>query len=182
MPLFGGGAEREARRRAAAYVRGLWDEPADTDAEWLAATATGGDIDHARWELRYARRALGLLVAQRDALDDRTASLVARALAEAMETDPGVAVDAQELAARQFNDRLTAYRDALNARSAEPVGTRLGRVLLVFSGSVRAARGPALGTAGELLARYLDASNAALRRHFGQAELPEDQPPSAIVR
>lgn len=182
MPLFGAGREaRDARRQATRYVAGLWAEPDEGDVRWLAETATAGDHDHARWELRYARRALGLLVAQRDALDDRTGSLVARALDEAMAGDLAVAVDAQELAARQFNDRLTAYRDAMVARSAEATSVRLGRVLLVFAGSVRAARGPALVPAGQLLARYLHEANETLRAAFGTAALPEDEPPSALA-
>ncbi len=183
MPsLFGGGAARDGRQKAAAYARAIWADPAEPDVEWLASAATAGDMDHARWELRYARRALGLLAAQRDAMDDRTGSLVARAVTEAMAMDPAVAVSAAALAERQFNDRLTAYRDALQQRSRESVGTRLGRVLLVFAGSVRAARGAGLQPAGELLGRYLDEANAALRQAFGAVELPEDQPPSAIDR
>src|SRR5688500_17899154 len=74
---------REARahaRRVRSYVATVRAEPADDDARWLAAAAAGGDVDHARWELRYARRALGLLAAQRDALDDRTPSAIAREL------------------------------------------------------------------------------------------------------
>lgn len=194
MPLFGGRGEpgaprptgasvggRELLRRASGYVAGRWAEPDEADVAWLAATATGGDADHARWELRYARRAVALLAAERDALDDRTPSLVARAIDEAMAADPAVAVDAQGLAARQFNDRLAAYRDALAARSAESPGTRLGRVLLVFAGSVRAARGAGLVRAGEILARELDEANSALQAAFGTAELPEDEPPSAVV-
>ena len=182
MGLFGAGsARREARQRAAGFVRALWAEPDDADVEWLAATATGGDLDHARWELRYARRALGLLVAQRDAVDDRTPSLVARALAEALATDPGVAADALPLAERQFNDRLASYRDALSARSAEPVGVRLGRVLLVFAGSVRAARGAGLAQGAAVLDRFHDEAHAALRAAFGAVELPEDEPPSVAA-
>jgi hypothetical protein len=74
-------AERDLRRRATACARALAREPAEEDVHWLAAHGTAGDLDHARWELRYARRALGLIAAQRDALDDRTASAVAHALA-----------------------------------------------------------------------------------------------------
>lgn len=180
MALFGGSAAREGRERGAEFVRALWVEPSEEEVAWLAATATGGDVDHARWELRYARRALGLLVAQRDALDDRTGSLVARALGEAMAADPAVAVEMIPLAERQFNDRLAAYRDALRQRSAEPVGARLGRVLLVFAGSVRAARSGGLAHAGEILARYLDDANGALRALFGTAELPEHTRPSEL--
>jgi hypothetical protein len=187
MAPFGGGygsgqgaGERDGRRRAAGFVSALWAEPADADVAWLAGAATGGDLDHARWELRYARRALGLLVAQRDALDDRTGSLVAGEVGQALTRDPAVAVDMVPLAERQFNDRLAAYRDALRQRSAEPVGARLGRVLLVFAGSVRAARGAGLQQAGEILARYLEETNALLRARFGEVDLPDDVRPSEL--
>ena len=63
-------ADRERRRRAAAFVRTLHQEPDPSDVAWLARFITAGDSDHAAWELRYARRALGFLVAQRDAPDD----------------------------------------------------------------------------------------------------------------
>ncbi len=76
--------ERLLRQRAAAYVRTLSGEPEAADVDGLARDVTRGDVDHARWELRYARRALGLLVAGRDALDDRTASVVARELAASL--------------------------------------------------------------------------------------------------
>ena len=64
--------DREQRRRATTYVSALFAEPSEADVEWLSLHGTDCDTDHARWELRYARRALGLLGAQRDALDDRT--------------------------------------------------------------------------------------------------------------
>ena len=176
-----GARGRDARQAAAAYVREAFAEPAAEEVAWLAATATAGDADHAAWELRYARRAVGLLVAQTNALDDRTPSLVARALDAAMAADPLVAADLGELATRQFNERLSAYRDALDARSAESRGVRLGRVLLVFAGSVRAARGPGLLEAGAVCERMLAECAAALAQQFGEAQLPEDQPPSAVV-
>jgi len=177
--LFGGRA-RGGRPAAAAYVQAAFAEPPAEDVRWLAALATGGDEDHAAWELRYARRAVALLLAQRDALDDRTGSLVARALDEAMAADPYVATDLAGLAVRQFNERLAAYRDALDARSAEPGAVRLGRVLLVFAGSVRAARGAGLAEAGAVCDRYLAELGSALAAAFGEAALPDDRPPSAL--
>src|SRR5688572_3846818 len=107
---------RQLQRKAAQFVDEVTNEPAAPDVSWLAQIATRGDEDHARWELRYARRAIGLLIAQRDALDDRTSSLVARALTEAFEKDEQIDRDRRELAERQFNQRLSAYRDALGAR------------------------------------------------------------------
>src|SRR6185437_12094853 len=74
VPLFARWrAERDLERRATTFVQTLFVEPGSADVEWLARVATRGDLDHARWELRYARRALGLIAAQRDARDDRTA-------------------------------------------------------------------------------------------------------------
>src|SRR5690349_14578707 len=104
MPLFARWrADRELQRKAAAYVAVLFQEPESSDVEWLAVAATRGDVDHARWELRYARRALGLIAAQRDALDDRTASLVAKEIAEAFDRDRNIAAGMVETAERQFN-------------------------------------------------------------------------------
>ena len=171
--------ERAFRRRAAAFVGVLEREPDEADVRWLAEHGTRGDVDHARWELRYARRAIGLLVAERDALDDRTASVVAGALGDALDRDRNVAAGKRPVARQQLNDRLRVYGDALKQR--EPgltSGERLGRVLLRFAGAEgdRAA----VARAGELIAGYMSAANEALRREFGDASLPEDVPPSAV--
>src|SRR5947199_9634982 len=118
MPLFARWrAERDLARKAAAYVAAIFRDPDPTDVEWLATTATRGDTDHAQWELRYARRALGLIAAQRDALDDRTASIVARELSEAVSRDSRIAAGMTETAERQFNARLSAYRTGLAAKA-----------------------------------------------------------------
>src|SRR5205085_3770546 len=108
-------------------------EPSDADVEWLARSATKGDADHARWELRYARRALGLIVAQRDALDDQTGSAVARQLSDALARDNNVDAAKLEVADRQFNARISAYRDGLDSKaSGVPVVVRLGQTLFAF--------------------------------------------------
>ena len=91
-------SERESQRKAERFVERLLAEPGDVDVRWLAQTATHGDTDHARWELRYARRSLGLLSAQRDALDDRTASIAARAISEAFTRDRNIAAGMLETA------------------------------------------------------------------------------------
>ncbi len=174
--------QRQWRRRAASFLRSLQQEPAASDVEWLARHGTAGDADHARWELRYARRALGLLTAQRDALDDRTPSLIARELTHSFATDPNIAADRRVIAERQFNDRLRAYADALERRDAspmEPTRARLGRALLAFAGNTAQDERHTV-RAGDLLAGYLLEANEALRREFGSASLPEDVPPSAL--
>ncbi|HVZ77732.1 MAG TPA: hypothetical protein VG818_07105 [Gemmatimonadaceae bacterium] len=183
MPIFGAWrAERQLQERADRYVAALLGEPAAADVDWLAATATRGDRDHAAWELRYARRALGLVTAQRDALDDRTGAVVAHTLTAAFERDPHIDPDRVELAQRQFNDRLGAYRDAIGARVTAATPERLGRTLLAFSGGSFRDRDAGVIRAGELLSQYLLSANESLRQAFGQASLPENVPPSALLK
>jgi hypothetical protein len=148
---------------------------------WLAEAGTNGDLDHARWELRYARRALALVTAQRDALDDRTASEVARALDDAMATDEGVAPDRRRIVVHQLNARLRAYADALGRREAPGSGYHLGAALLEFAGRIEPGSDEQIARAGDIASRYLAEANAALRDCYGAAELPEDIAPSAIV-
>ena len=170
---------RALRARAAAYVATLALEPATDDVQWLAAVGTGGDADHARWELRYARRALGLLSAQRDALDDRTASAVARELGAALARDPHIAPGKIGVAERQLNARLQGYAAALVNREGAGTGWHLGRTLLRFAGRNDAVPADAVARGGDLLARYLAEANLALRDQFGAATLPDDIAPSA---
>src|SRR5688500_2689621 len=171
---------REARahaRRVRSYVATVRAEPADDDARWLAAAAAGGDVDHARWELRYARRALGLLAAQRDALDDRTPSAIARELTASLAREPLVDAAKLAIAERQFNQRLRAYADVLAERAiGEPTAARLGRALIGFAGSGRSGQPDDVSRAGSLMSQYLGESSAALERTFGAAVLPEHVP------
>lgn len=173
--------EREFQRKAERFVEHLLLEPSDDDVRWLAQAATHGDTDHARWELRYARRSLGLITAERDALDDRTGSLVARALADATARDPLVAPEMHEIAERQFNARLSAYRDALTARAGAATGARLGQTLFAFAGGSFRQVDDHIVRGGELLGEYLAGANAVLRETFGKASLPENVPPSTLV-
>ncbi|MEK7402831.1 MAG: hypothetical protein AABZ80_10815 [Gemmatimonadota bacterium] len=171
---------RELQRKAAEFVADLLREPAPEDVNWLATVATKGDEDHARWELRYARRAIGLLVAQRDALDDRTASSVAQALTSAFETDDHIDRDRFGLVERQFNARLSAYRDALGARGTD-ASTRLGQTLLAFSGGSFRDVDDKVRRAADTVAAFEREANDALRSAFGAAVLPEYVPPSAAA-
>lgn len=183
MPIFGRWrAERQLQDRAERFVTGLLAEPAADDVAWLSGAATRGDDDHAAWELRYARRALGLVTAQRDALDDRTGAVVAHAMAAAFERDSRIGRDRLELAQGQFNARLSAYRDALGAHVSAATPARLGRTLLAFAGGSFREVDANVARAGALLSRYLDEGNDALRAVFGTASLPEHVPPSAIDR
>lgn len=181
MPLFARWrAERDLQRKAAAFVDALFREPNEDDVTWLAAAAARGDVDHARWELRYARRALGLVTAQRDALDDRTASIVARVMSESLRRDSHIAAEMAETAERQFNARLSAYRDGLAAKGGVPTQVRMGQTLFAFAGGSFTRQDENILRAGELLETYLAEANDALRSSFGTAALPEAIPPSAI--
>ena len=175
-------SEWRIRRGLAIYVAALMSDPEPVDVAWLAVAACDGDADRAAWELRYARRAMGLVVAQRDALDDRTGSLVARELALALQSDRNIAPAMLKLSERQYNDRLTSYREVLTSRAPDlGTGARLGRMLVLIAGTSRASD-DVVGRAGDILARYVGEANEALRKAFGAPSLPEDVPPSAMTR
>jgi hypothetical protein len=172
-------AARERKRKAVAFLSAMRRDPEEAEVAWLAEAAARGDLDHARWELRYARLALGVLAAQRDALDDRTGSDVVAALAEVLAEDPRVDPMMQELVERQINDRLSGYKEALIARGgAAGSGERLGRVLLAFASDGARSAGAPLPKAVELLSAYMAEANDALRAVYGAASLPEHLPPS----
>lgn len=170
------------RRDAASYVRSLWQEPNAADVEWITSLEPAGDIDHARWELRYLQRAAILLAAERDSLDDRTPAAVARAIARAFDSDSAVAHDRAAVARRQFNERLAAYRSVLTTRETTPLIPRLGLVLLTFLGRPTAANDPIAMRAGTIAQDALSAANTALRERFGTVTLPENIAPSAVGR
>lgn len=167
-------AERSLRARANAFVAVVGAEPADEELRWLAANATGGDMDHALWELRYARRALGLLSSQRDALDDRTASVVARSLSDFLARDPAIAAGKLGMVERQLNARLRAYGEALANRDGAGPEWHLGRTLLEFAGRREAIPEEVVKRGAELMASYMREANEALRDSFGAATLPDD--------
>lgn len=172
--------QRRLRRTAALYVQTLLEEPDSSDVDWLSDVATHGDADRARWELRYARRAAGLLSAERDALNDRTASAVARELGESWLKDRNIASTKRQTAEQQFNARLRALGQALTARSSpEPTATRLGRALLLTAG-MPSPRHEDIERGGTILSGYLERANEALRKEFGTATLPENVAPSAL--
>lgn len=182
LPFVPGWREaRERDRRTRLVVDGLRREPDEADVEWLADAAAGGDRDHARWELRYARIALGLVVAQRDALDDRTAADLSHACLVALEDDPRIATDLRDLAERQFSERLQAYREAMLLRGGSlQSADRVGRCLLAFASDGARTAGAPLAYSIELLQRYADEASELLRAAFGEAALPEDVKPSVL--
>lgn len=175
-------AARERRRRLRAFIVTVRREPDDADVRWLAAAAANDDADHAGWELRYARWALAVLTAQRDALDDRTGSDVLAELLRALREDVRVEPGMRALAEHQLNDRLAGYREALMARGGSVgSGERLGRVLLAFtSDGVRSAGAP-LPRAVEILNGWMSELNEVLRSAFGEVSLPEHLPPSEVA-
>src|SRR3954463_2068815 len=174
--------DRALLKKSAMYAAVLMQEPAAEDVEWLAREATRGDVDHARWELRYARRSIGILVAQRDALDDRTPSEVLRALLHRMHKDPNVDAALRELAERQFNARLSAYRDAFTQRGHGTPALRVAQNLLAFAGGPIRGDDPVVLRGAELVTNLIAMANEALRSSFGTAELPEDVSPSSLAR
>lgn len=174
--------DRALTRRSAAFASALMQEPSGADVEWLSASATRGDTDHAMWELRYLRRAIGILVTQRDALDDRTASEVLRALGERMEKDPNVDAELRGLADRQFNARLGAYRDAFTSRGHGTPALRVAQNLLAFAGGPIRANDPIVQRGSVLVTEYIAWASEMLRDTFGAAELPEDVAPSQLAR
>jgi hypothetical protein len=174
--------DRALLRNSAAFASVLMAEPAADEVEWLSRVATRGDVDHARWELRYLRRAVGILVAQRDALDDRTPSEVLRALVQRMHKDPNVDPALRDLAERQFNARLGAYRDAFTSRGQGTPALRLAQNMLAFAGGPIRGDDPVVQRGAELVTDVITSANEALRDSFGVVELPEDVSPSRLAR
>lgn len=170
--------DRALLRRSAVFADTLMAEPAEAGVTWLTEKATRGDVDHARWELRYLRRALGILVAQRDALDDRTPSAVLRALLDRMDRDRNVDAELRELAERQFNARLSAYRDAFTSRGHGSPAMRVAQNLLAFAGGPIRSGDPAVVRGTTLVEESLVQANEQLRAAFGSPALPEDVRPS----
>jgi hypothetical protein len=175
LPFVPGWREaRERDRRTRLVVDGLRREPDEADVEWLADAAANGDRDH-------ARTALGLIVAQRDALDDRTAADLSHACVAALDDDPRIATDLRDLAERQFNERLQAYREAMLLRGGTlQAADRVGRCLLAFASDGARTAGAPLAYAIELLQRYADEAGELLRSAYGEASLPEDVKPSVL--
>jgi hypothetical protein len=173
---------RNWRRRARAFLRVLQLEPAEADVTWLAELEPRKDLDHARWELRYARLALGQISAERDALDDRVAAVVAREMLSSFATDPGVAAGMLPTVEQQFNARLRRYREAIVRRSsADPLRVRLGRELITFTRGDTGREQSFAERAGTILDGYSREANAALQDAFGRAVLPENVKPSEVT-
>jgi hypothetical protein len=170
-------AARDRDRRARAFLATLLAAPDAADLAWLSGQCGGNDAV-ARRELAFARRAIGLIVAERDALDDRTASDVAHALARV------VAAEARQDPAvgRAWASRWRAYTATLSVRGGgESPAARLARVMLQGAGVAAPGRDQ-LVRATQVVQATRDAANAALRTAYGEASLPEHVRPSLLVR
>lgn len=174
-------ARRNWRRRARAYVAFLNREPSPDEVAAVAALNARSDEDHARWELRYARMALGQLTAERGALDDRVPALVAHEVAAWLPTDPHVGANRVAVAETQLRARIAAYRDALARRSGGgPSELRVARVLARFMEGA-ASDHASLATVAAVISNYASEASLALEKAFGRARLPEDVRPSEAL-
>lgn len=167
-------AARDRRRRAARYLATLLDSPPPDEVAWLGAASA--DRAAAEREIAFARRAIGLIVAERDALDDRTASDVAHGLAEVIARE---ARGTPEIG-RRWAERWREYTATLAVRGdGEAPAARLARVLLAGAG-VTAPTTEQLVRATQFVLATRGRANESLRSAFGVASLPEDVRPSAL--
>ena len=166
-------ASRERRNRAERYLfSGLLTAPEAVDVDWLASLI--GDRARATEELVFARWAVSLIVAERDALDDQTAADVAHALNAVVDTET------RRAGGSAWGARWRAYSAALAVRGQpESPATRLGRVLLEGAG-VAEPGAEALERAAQIIGSHRTRANESLRAVFGVASLPEDVRPSAM--
>jgi len=167
---------RERKKRAAVYLTAITQHIALGDVEWLTAIADGRNGRLAERELQFARRAVGLIVAERDALDDRTASDVAHQLATVISSE----ARQDAVAGRAWSERWRAYTGALALRgSTESPAARLARVMLSGAG-VASPTSEQLVRGTQYILAVRSAANEALRTAYGSASLPEDVRPSAV--
>lgn len=167
---------RERKRRASVYLAAITQHVAPADIEWLAKLTDGRNEVLATRELQFARRAIGLIVAERDALDDRTASDVAHQLATVISSE----ARQDAVAGRAWSERWRAYTGALAARgSTESPAARLARVMLTGSG-VFAPTSEQLLRATQYILAVRTGANESLRTAYGSVSLPEDVRPSAM--
>ncbi len=173
--------QRAHRQRAEQYVRSLPAQPEAAELAW--ATGLCGEASRARRELGWLRWAVSRLVAERDAMDDRTAAAVVRV----MEPLASAEADAAPGDAEGWAERWAQYAAAAGERgTATRLPDRLAAVLLRAVGHP-VAPSPVAGLSAESFARarvvverYRTESNAALREAFGTVSLPEHVRPSTL--
>ncbi|AMW05106.1 hypothetical protein GEMMAAP_10300 [Gemmatimonas phototrophica] len=167
-------ASRARKQRVEVYLNHLVREAEAPTLAWL--TAVCGSADVAARELGFARRAIGLIVAERDALDDQTAADVAHHLA------PVVAAESRRHAetGRLWAERWRSYTAALAVRGSQTTpAARLAKVLLEGAG-MPAPTAEVLAVGTDFVQETRAALNEQLRTAFGAASLPEDVRPSAL--
>ncbi len=148
--------------------------PDSIDLEWMNGVVNNERVAHR--ELAFGRRAIALIVAEHDALDDRTASNVAHLLAAVIDRE---ASNEPEMG-RAWIERWRAYSAALAARGGgESISARLAKVLLAGAG-VPHATSPEIARATQFVIGTRSRANEALRAAFGEASMPEDVRPSAM--
>lgn len=168
-------AQRARSRRASTYLGRLLRTPDQADIAWLGSA--GVTVTLAARELTFAKRAIGLIVAERDALDDRTASDVAHQLISVMSWEARGTVNL----GLAWDERWRAYTAALAVRgSVEAPATRLARVLLLGAGIAEPSQEQVV-RATQFVNETRGAANVALRDVFGVASLPDDVRPSALL-
>jgi hypothetical protein len=170
-------AQRRRQEAAERYVAALQVPPHPDDVQWLSECAAAPMATVSR-ELLLAQRAIGLIVAERDALDDQTAADVAHAI------DAVVAREARSMrdSVAEWADHWLEYHEALAARGrAEPPLRRIARVLLRRVG-VQEPGSAQLVRAVGIVTRHRLEANDALTEAFGVADLPEDRLPSDVWR
>ena len=165
---------RERKRLAERFVQEVLRAPSASEIDWLAALTRDRAV--AQREITFARRAIALMVAERDALDDRTASDVAHALVHPVNDEARRSPDV----GRAWTSRSREYAAALAVRgqSATPA-TRLAHVLL-NGAAVSEAHHDAVEQATQFVQTARASANESLRAIFGAATLPEDVRPSAL--
>ena len=165
---------RARKRRARAYLQVMLGAPDPIDSDWMSGIARDHGVSQR--ELAFARRAVALIVAEHDALDDRTASNVAHLLAAVIDRE---ANNGPEMG-RAWIERWRAYSAALAARGGgESISARLAKVLLAGAG-IESPTSAQIARATQFIIGTRSRANEALRAAFGEASMPEDVRPSAI--
>lgn len=168
-------AARAQRHQAESYIAGRLAPPNALDVAWLTSLNQNRNI--AVRELDFARWAVGLAVSERDALDDRTAALVAHALTAALRSGRTTTRGQDH---GEWTHRWRTYSEALAARgSSEPPAVRMARVML-RGGGIDTPDHDMLERAAQIIRDDRATANEALRDVFGVASLPEDVAPSAL--
>lgn len=165
-------AARERRNRASQFIEAVRHAAEAQGLPWIMTRAQ--NPGEARFELTDAVRAIALIVAERDSLDDRTAADVAHLVSEQATRDAG------STGASRWSNRWRAYSQSLAARGdGEAPASRFARNML-DGATVASPTADELRDATVWVQTVRERANEALRTAFGAASLPEDRPPSSL--